>query len=528
MSVTLAVVIASMVVALITSPVEGTSILVRDDQARVRPGSGVNPVTGDFYSPCMKNTAWDDDTRTLSHEVDLQIVTSRSDLRRALEMGAYASVFGVGTKLAVRVDDAHISQVAESRGQFYVRVKVTGLIRRLKAPEPSALALKLLQLDPSGRLFAQACGDSFVSELEEGAEFFALLTHKTVETRTLERFLLAAKAAGAGGEAGTRAKREVEALAKQFEISSKIMQIGVGRHAVASLTDAAVIIEYAQQFTDKVEKTKSTKPYRVHLTKYSSESAFLVAMTETKMARLVDFDDSMDVMSDIVAAYDVARERALAVAHALSNPALYRPYDRASLSDQERQINTRVTQLAALARGCATESKAGKSCARPNTLVVPPISGLERLAICELSQAQRDAKDGCRQVRVVDGQCRCVKCQFLFEPLALRPQTVAKVCADMPPAVRVKTTYSGSVGVQSGNIDGWYYLTPGSGQKIGGSNQPLSMDFESQDLGIVAPDGNVNATLRVEQCQSNTKVADLCVLRPTRRPYMIDIDVVTP
>jgi hypothetical protein len=48
--------------------------------------------------------------------------------------------------------------------------------------------LKAIELDPSGRLLASACGDNFVYQVIQGAEFLAIVKHRLMDEKTRNAF----------------------------------------------------------------------------------------------------------------------------------------------------------------------------------------------------------------------------------------------------------------------------------------------------------------------------------------------------
>src|SRR6202021_1108826 len=66
------------------------------------------------------------------------------------------------------------------RSTFYMKVEVTGIYQTLKNEKPSAAALKAINENGFAE-FAKGCGDSFVYQIQSGAEFLVKITYNSSE-----------------------------------------------------------------------------------------------------------------------------------------------------------------------------------------------------------------------------------------------------------------------------------------------------------------------------------------------------------
>jgi hypothetical protein len=231
-------------------------------------------------------------------------------------------------------------------------------------------------------------------------------------------------------------------------------------------------------------------------------------------------------MTDIVDAYELARNRQKMAASAISSPLDYEGSDvreTAKLARYQTEVATRAQQFQQAAQSCASQVRSGLQCVSTKDLSVPALPDIRPVASCGLTPAETASDEGCKERVRINGQCSCVRCQFISRRIDTRPTTIEKTCTGMPVGVRTLVSYAGTVGVAAGNIDGWYYITTGSKGRIGGGNLPLQFDFSTDDLVQVPPNGEVKATIVLDQCQSNVKTSDLCWIAPKNRNNVIDV-----
>jgi hypothetical protein len=505
------------------------SLLIFDTGHQWRLGNGINQVTGDRYATCLKSEVERPENRAMSQVIDIDYVSTQSSLRRALQLGAYAATFGVGTTFSFRISDVTSTEVQEERSSLFLRVRVTGKSRRFEVLEPSQTALDLMETDPSGRLFAKSCGDAVVDEIDDGAELFAVITLHASSKKAEEELTTTLKLASAGtGEIGGDLRKRLVDLSATQEAKIHLVQIGLASVPVPSFLDLAQLVEHARKFTSEVMKSGEAKPLRAHFIKFANLPAFQLAQERAK-TKLLEFDDSIEVISDIVDAYEIARNRQKLVASALSNPRDFAGKDVPNtklLQDYQKTVAAKVQSFADSARECARQAKVGEQCKHPADLSLPALPDIRPAPSCGVTEAEATLDDGCKERVRVGSACVCTRCKFYSRRIETRPTLLEKSCKGMMAGARGLVSYSGTVGLSSGNIDGWYYITPGNRARIGGSNIPLQFDFTGDDSITVPLNGEVTAKLLLEQCQSNMRAADLCWVAPNRQAsHVIDIRV---
>jgi hypothetical protein len=258
-----------------------TSLLLFEDGPQWHLGDGVNTITSDQHSSCLKQELPILDSRELGQVIDINYLETQADLRRTLSLGAYAAAFGIGTTFSFKVDDVSSSESHEERRNLYLHVQASGSSRRLIEFAPSQTALGLMDADPSGKLFAQSCGDAVVGELEEGAELLAVISIRSSSKKDEEDLLAALKVASVGtGEVNSELRRQLVAYSSSLEAQIHVMQIGLASMPIPSLTDLSQLTEYARTFTSNVKKTNEVRSVRAHLLQFVNLPAFALAMPQ--------------------------------------------------------------------------------------------------------------------------------------------------------------------------------------------------------------------------------------------------------
>jgi len=505
-----------------------TTLLIFDKGPQWHLGDGINQVTNEQHSTCLKSESETSDDRALSQVIDVNYLNTQKDLRNTLEIGAFAAAFGVGTTFSFKLDDVVSSESHEERSNLYLRVRITGKSRRFVALEPSKTALDLMSADGTGKLFAQACGDSVVNEIEDGAELFAVISYHAGSKKDEDELISALKVAAHGtGQLDADLRKKLVEFSHTLEANVHIIQTGLASVPIPSFTDLAQLIEHARTFASQIHKTDEARPLRAHLIKFANIPAFQLARVRTKVS-LLQFDDSVDIMSDIIDGYELARDRQKLVASALSSPRDFEGKDisnKAVLTEYQQKVAQKVQVFSKAAHDCAKDVKGGQQCVHPVDLAVPPLPDIRPVPACTLTEADLSSDDGCKERIRLNGSCSCIRCKFLSRRLETRPVTIEKVCTGMPVGAKGLVSYSGTVGVSHGTIDGWYFITPGNRARMGDGHAPLQFDFIADDPVTVPANGEVKAKIVLDQCQSNAVNVDTCWIAPKANTHIVDVRV---
>jgi len=155
-------------------------------------GHGFNPVTGQFYRPCIRPpTMAKEASGNKTESYQIKRITSSSEIRESLNLNAYASTFGGAYKVNSSVGKLLTSGLKSRSSYFSIRVRVTGDNKTIAEDiEISDNGLKALKI--SDNFFRKYCGDSFVSATRGGGELFALISLENIsedQARTFEASL---------------------------------------------------------------------------------------------------------------------------------------------------------------------------------------------------------------------------------------------------------------------------------------------------------------------------------------------------
>jgi hypothetical protein len=491
------------------------TMILHDGMPPLRMGLGINQVTTESTYPCVASTLEGPTVLTkdgpqttggLTRNHKIKEIRSATDARETLEMGAYAQFFGYGAKLKANSLDVLSKHSHSEKVHFLMRVTASGLLRALVSPKPSDDALALLKADPTGRLFAKACGDAIITEVEYGAALFIVLTFQTSSVEVKNEIHRALDLAWGKQEVGVALLKRVTQFSQNLEFEIDVTQIGLGGTSVPAFKNIPALMEYGRTFAENL-KASDAKPLRVHYRKYDVITSFVLAQDAAK-AGVLQFSNSIDVMKGLVDAYHRARDNQRLVAHALSAPDDFEgedvpPKGRKILEDYQKKIGQQAEHFASKARECAAAASAGGVCAANPNLDVEELPRIRRIPLCTLTEADLTNNDGCKSRMLVDKKCVCVHCRFLSQTTNF-PNGVSqdRTCVGMPANTSARITYEGRVKLPGpGMKHGYGALKFGSNPTVQYQSMPNPMTFFGEEKTIVSPSGDVTAKLHVEACQ---------------------------
>jgi len=225
------------------------------------------------------------------------------------------------------------------------------------------------------------------------------------------------------------------------------MQSGTIGEPFKSLTDIDAMLEYARQFPDKIRASGGSNIHSVIYQKYTNSVSFGIALDLAKKERFADFDDSLQIMKELISLYDLANARVELASDALSKPEEFENVNKESVASFLKAVVSTRDKLAVLARSCATASKEGKSCAptKDTDLIIPTVTNLKRSVPCNLTTfaaSNGSAAATCSQVRKINGRCLCIECQlFVSPPYSVQDsQSLSDRCFKMPAGAAISLT----------------------------------------------------------------------------------------
>lgn len=484
-------------------------------------GHGFNPVTGEFYRPCIKVPATERDVSgTATESYEIKRITSSSEIRDTLNLNAYGSMFGGTYKVSSTIDKLMTNGLRSSSTYFSVRVRVTGdnktITQDIQISDSGLAGLK-----KSEEFFRAYCGDSFVSATRGGGELFALISLENISENQAKSFEASLNASYLGS-ADVRAKYsdEWQKLREESRLNIEIMQSGVIDEPFKSLTDIDLMLDYARQFPDRIRKSGKSNIQSIIYQKYSNSISFGLTLDDANLERFHDFDESNQAMREIIRAYDLANTRFQLATDALSRPDEFEEVNSQEVSNFLDTISTIRSRLAALARNCASAAKGGKSCSLPAgaDLVVPTMANLKRSAPCNTATFQvsnGSSALSCSQVKKVKGTCQCVECRlFSSPPYSVQDeQGISDRCFKMPTGLPVSVSITANVQVSPNAADHWLIVNMNGINLITKGNlQGYQTPIMTQLDDKVGADGSYTATLQMSKCQSNVAQRDTCTL----------------
>jgi hypothetical protein len=220
-------------------------------------GSGVSDITGDALNDCVDGTV-DGANGTFVTTTSVTVIDQSSDISETLKAEASASVsIGVWSARAQSTFERN-TNVSRSRTFLLVRSFVaasqdnpTLVLRHAKLRQPAPAT------DADLADFHQQCGDSFVSGIQYGGEFLAMLS---VETSTLK----SSQAVGAkvevespSGSGSGSINVSREELVKNSHTEMDALRVGTPNEAMPKATPQD-ILDYAENFSKKVTTETAT------------------------------------------------------------------------------------------------------------------------------------------------------------------------------------------------------------------------------------------------------------------------------
>jgi hypothetical protein len=131
-----------------SAPTQLRSLLIYDGGPPWKLGDGIRMATGEQTESCFETTETDSSANAnagVVTNVQITEVSNLTNFSNAMEMGAYAAVFGYGANVTNKTSFGSTSSSNSQRTQLIISVKVTGQIIRLKSPlKPSQTALQLM------------------------------------------------------------------------------------------------------------------------------------------------------------------------------------------------------------------------------------------------------------------------------------------------------------------------------------------------------------------------------------------------
>lgn len=491
-------------------------------------GHGFNPVTGQFYRPCVDDPKTKEETAGPESDFwEIKRITSVSEIRNDLNLNAYASTFGGVYKVAGSIAKTITDGLHSDASYFKVRVKSRGIGKAIDGDITiSQNGLKALAV--SEDFFKKYCGDSFVSSIRGGGEFYALVTAKNISESQAKELEASLNASYGNATLESSYKDGWQKLRTESSLTAEIMQSGVLDEPIKSLTEMDVLLDHARTFPnrlrDNLEKNKGGIPNASSIIyqKYTESIAFGIALHNAKLSRFSDFDKSSQIMEELIETYDLANYRVQLTSDALSNPGDFEKYAENDAKKYLESIVSARKRLGELAEACAHAANEGKNCegVTAGDLVVPPFpADIKRTVPCNLatfSVANGTAAKSCGSVRTVSGQCVCVECQLFSEPpyAVASGTSIADQCSKMPPNANLDISVNMTVTADSTALNHWLIVdvSPG-GSVYNSANLPGNRTLVKSVLkGQVGADGTLTSTLSMSHCQSNVVTKDTCTL----------------
>jgi hypothetical protein len=519
-------------------PAHLKSLLLYEGGPQLTLGSGVKLATGDDTAPCVASVTADPnsaDRGITSHTVISEVVTT-SQFSNAMEISAYASVFGYGARITNNASFSSETRQNKQRSQLVIRVDISGRLSRLRNLgdiQPSPAALQLMKIDPSGSLFASACGDSLVTTVEEGAHLAITFSFDSSSEGMTDLMKNTLQASFSSNEINAELQRKLENYSNATNLQVDVLQIGGTDQPIGKINDARELIEFARLFRSRVTAS-NVKPKRVTFMSYSSIAPFVAAQG----AELLKFNSTFTTMNNLVAAYKLANDRQRFVASALSSPNEFEGdalADVPALKRYQELVASQVVFFSKAAESCANNVKEGKVCDSPTELDVAPLPDIRQLPICSPSLDSLSADDGCKRKKRIGKICYCTRCTFGAQQEQVFTGAVKKdVCSQMQPGAKARVTYRGEVIVNpfapvGRNIDSHVVLHLGgsAGDYNRPNNSTLLLPFEGQEVVPVPANGEVTSSIFVQYCASNSRgPSETCTIKPrSNSSSFIDVRV---
>ncbi|OWK20234.1 hypothetical protein AJ88_31925 [Mesorhizobium amorphae CCBAU 01583] len=324
-------------------------------------GHGFNPVTGQFYRPCIDNpkTA-EEKSGNKTETYQIKRINSSSEIRDSLNLNAYAATFGGAYKVSSSVGKLITNGLKTDSAYFSVRVRVTGADQTI-SEDISISSNGKKALAVSEAFFKKYCGDSFVSSVRGGGEFFALVTLQNVTEDQAKDFEASLQASYGNSRIDASYKQAWEKLRTESNLTVEISQSGALGDSMKSLTDVEGLLDYARTFPKSLRTTGTPNAQSIIYQKYSESVAFGIALHDAKMASFKDFDQSFRIMEEIVRAYDQSNANVELVTDALSNPDDFDDFVEADAQLYLQKIVNARDKLSDLAKACAEATKEGQT-----------------------------------------------------------------------------------------------------------------------------------------------------------------------
>lgn len=486
-------------------------------------GYGFNPVTGQFFSPCIEKPKTSDDKSGGKTETyQIKRVTSSAEIRDSLNLNAYAATFGGAYKVNASIGKLITDGLKSNSTYFSVRVKVTGADEAI-AEDISISQNGKLALAKSEAFFKKYCGDSFVSSVRGGGEFFALVTLQNVTEEQAKAFEASLNAAYGNSSVDTAYKQDWEKLRTESNLTVEIAQSGALTGSIKSLTNVEDLLEYARTFPKSLRTDGTPNAQSVVYQKYSQSVAFGIALDDAKRTSFRDFDQSFQIMDELVRAYDRANANVEIATDALSSPDEFDDFVEADVRAYHQKIVAVRDKLSDLARACANATKDGGECSKTSAAdLVVPSPGKLRRSVCNViafGVANGSAAQTCSQVKRINGQCVCMECQlFVKAPYSVGSEgSISDQCVKMLPNAEISLSVRMNADASTSAADHWFIMGINGADNI--INQANIRGYRSLLMsnvdGKVGGDGRFTATLNVSKCQSNVATLDMCTFSAT-------------
>ena len=467
-------------------------------------GDGINMVEGSRRQSCLRSIAADMETNQYQSVLfDLQRVNSVEEMQKLLRINASAK-FGGGMWSAAANAQYMKSQSYSLRiVNFAVRVYVLNETSRIRKPVLDTG----LPNDPVK--FIKRCGDGYVSSVQTGGEFIAMLRYEASSEEEANRFATAISARSVNGP---NVSVEVENALKQFKSNDKLTIKIVRKGPVGAMSGLSVeaLIEYAKKFPALVSTaSKNAYPISFGVTLYTVFG--ITPPSIDSVAR--DF-----IITRMGNYFDAVTQRIDRLQYLLSNSSEFsfvnKKSEIAGLRSYRQSLARYVDKLKADAKSCM-------DFAAPCSM-----SMLEEVPDAYLPKTLVDV-GGCTQWSQDDAtclRCRYTAGQLGVSQIAERGQGLDALCRNMPPKMPVTLRVEGSVGCaftnefgnhcgdQNGAVD--FGIILHLGWKLGaGGTQAGSSPFQRSNIraahctiamdgkATVPDDGLVHAFLGADHVQ---------------------------
>lgn len=502
-------------------------------------GDSIKLTTQQRSLGCLASPDTEDDPNTTKAPAEIKTsiievnnITQYSD---AMQIGAYASVFGYAASVTNTTSFSTSSSSDQQHTQLVIQIQVAGKTSRLKSLQLSSDALKLLQDGPS--VFALTCGDAFISDVEYGSQLSITFSfdNSTDDVKTAVEDALSATYGVSKG--GLSLQQTLENYRHLTNLKIDGMQAGGPTDTTMPLgsNDPVEWLQYAVAFLKSATAPVGSGlvPSRVHFTKYTDVASIAVALA----GRAMDFDDSYAIMKSIVESYQLARDRQTLVASALSSSDDFIGQDatnRPLLEKYQADISVQVKKYADAATQCSDQIKQGKQCTTLDAYDILPLPDIQPI-ICSLTAVELTAQEGCTKRSRIGKACYCTDCIFHVpaNQAAGSPQSpslVPRMCYAMKPGLKATVIYNGTLSLPKTNAGISniayrfnYKLGQSAGSGATGNDPSSTHDFNAEEIVTVPDNGTISAAITLYDNYANSGQNTVTVEPQTGGSYYIDV-----